>query len=116
MFALLALCCLVPEFFVGFALGFNPGWANGWPGGLSIHQVWSSVITEVVVVIQMTIEFGLGALISLLLCWFPTGRRYAGFVFCAWLAICIALTPLSYLWVYREIYKSTLEMWPNGYP
>jgi hypothetical protein len=116
MVALGALYALGVECCVGFSLGFAPGWANGWPGGLSIYRVWSGVMTGIVVAIELTVGFGLGALTSFLLCRFPPGRRYAGFVFGVWLVACTGLTVLACSWMYRGIYASTLEMWPDGYP
>jgi hypothetical protein len=111
-----ALAALGAELYVGFALGFAPGWANGWPGGLSIYRVWSAGMTAILLMMQMTIGLCIGALIGLLLCRSPAGRRFAGLVFGIWLLTCTALTMLTCSWVYREIYASTLEMWPNGYP
>jgi hypothetical protein len=115
MAALGALVMLGAELQVGVQLWFAPGWANGWPGGLSIHRVWSTGMTVIFFVIQMTIGIGLGALIGLFLCRSSPGRRFAGWVFGVWLFTCIALTVLTCAWAYREIYASTLAMWPNGY-
>jgi hypothetical protein len=113
--AIVALAALVAEFCVGFALGFSPGRANGWPGGLSIYRVWSAGTTAILFAIEMTAGTGLGAMIGLLLCRFPKGRRQAWLFFAAWLMGCTALATLNCSWLYREIYSSTLEMWPNGY-
>jgi hypothetical protein len=115
MLALGALAALGAEFYVGFALGFAPGWANGWPGGLSIYRVWSAGITAVLFAIMVTGGLGLGALICLLLCRFPKGRRHTWLVFTIWLMACTALAMLNCSWCYREVYASALEMWPNGY-
>ncbi len=115
MIALGALVALGPEFYIGFALGFAPGWANGWPGGLSIYRVWSAGMTFVLFVIEVTVGLGLGALISLLLCRYLKGCRYAWLIFGIWLWVCTALAMLNCMHFYRMTYASTLKMWPNGY-
>jgi hypothetical protein len=115
---LLAIACLVlvAEAVCSFPFFFAPGWANGWPGGLSIYKVWSTWLTITLLAMALTIGLGVGALASLSAWVFPTMRRHAGNVLVAWLvvwtAICVATCP----WVFKEIYASTLEMWPNGYP
>jgi hypothetical protein len=116
MVAFMALAARGAELCVGFALGFAPGWANGWPAGLSIHRVWSTGMTALFFVIQMTMGVGLGALIGLLLCRSAAGRRSVGWVLGVWLLTCTALTVLTCSWAYRELYASTLAAWPNGYP
>jgi len=73
-------------------------------------------MTVIFFMIQMTIGVGLGALSGLLLCRSSAGRRFVGWVFGVWLLTCTALTVLTCSWAYREIYASTLAMWPNGYP
>lgn len=115
MLAFGALAALGVECYIGLALGFAPGWANGWSGGLSIHRVWSAGMTVILFAIEVTVGLGLGALISLLLCRFPTGRRYVWLMFGIWLWASTALAMLICLQFYRVTYASTLKMWPNGY-
>src|SRR4051812_46991768 len=113
MLAIGALAALGAELYVGFALGFAPGWANGWPGGLSIYRGWSAGMTAVLLAIELTAGLGLGALMSLVLCRFPMGHRHVWLCFVVWLIACTALAVLNCSWLYRDIYASTLEMWPN---
>jgi hypothetical protein len=115
MLAVVALAALGAEFYIGFALGFAPGWANGWPGGLSIYRVWSAGMTAILFVIEVTVGVGLGALIGLLMCQFPAGRRHAWLIFGVWLVACTAVAVLNCSRFYRDVYASTLQMWPNGY-
>jgi hypothetical protein len=55
-------------------------------------------------------------LISFLACIFPGGRLDAGKVLAILIAIWAILSVTTCSWVFSEIYASTLEMWPNGYP
>jgi hypothetical protein len=112
----LACLALVVEAVGSFPLYFAPGWANGWPGGLTIYHVWSTWLTITFFIMLMTIGCGAGSLISLLSCAFPGGRRYAGYTLAGWLFFWTGLSLATCSWAFREIYASTLEMWPNGYP
>ena len=112
---LLAVAAFGGEVFFGFGLFFAPGWANGWPGGLTIHRVWSAFMTTYLFVLMMTVGIGAGGLIGLLLR-LVLGNRRTTLVFYFWLLICSVFTVLTCINVYPEIYASTLEMWPNGYP
>jgi hypothetical protein len=104
------------EVVVSFPFFFAPGWANGWPGGLSIYRVWSTWFTVTLFVMLMTCGIGAGSLISLLLCGFPSGRRSAATALATWIAFWAVLSLLACLRAFPEIYASTLEMWPHGYP
>jgi hypothetical protein len=110
--ALLAFCsevvCSVP-------LLFAPGWANGWPGGLTIHQVFSTGMTLVMFVMLMTIGIGAGCGVGFEVCCFRRGRRYAGRVVAVWVVVWAVLTVAACAWGYRQIYASAVEMWPRGY-
>ena len=99
-----------------FGFFFAPGWANGWPGGLTIYQVWSTWLTITLFVMSMTIGVGVGCLVSLLACIFPVTRRCAGYVFGTWMVLWAIPSAATGFWAYSQIYASTLEMWPNGYP
>jgi hypothetical protein len=111
-----ALRLLAALVIVSFGFFFAPGWANGWPGGLTIYQVWSTWLTVTFFVMLMTCGICLGSLVSLLFCLFPRGQRHTGNVFGAWMVIWTILSAVSCASAFREIYGSTLEMWPNGYP
>jgi hypothetical protein len=112
----LASLALGAELVGSFGFFFAPGWANGWPGGLTIYQVWSTWLTLTVFMFLMTLGVGVGALVGLLCCIVPRGRRHAGTVFRAWIVIWAILSVVTCMWASRGIYASTLEMWPNGYP
>jgi len=111
-----ALGALVLEVVGSFPFYFAPGWANGWPGGLTIYKVWSTWLTLTLFVMLMTFGVAVGSLVSLLCCLFPRGERYAGNLLGAWMVIWAVLSALTCAWAFRDIYASTLEMWPNGYP
>jgi hypothetical protein len=96
-------------------LSFAPGWANGWPG-LTIYQVWSTWLAVTLFVMLVTVGVGVGSVVSLILCIFPRARRHTGNVLVIWTVIWAILSALTGAWTFREIYASTLEMWPNGYP
>jgi len=113
--ALVAFAALACELFFGFPFFFAPGWANGWPGGLTIHRVWSFAMTTYLFVVMMTIGIGVGGFVGVLLGLFLGGRR-TELIFFAWLLLWTVLTTLTCIFSYRQIYDSTLEMWPNGYP
>lgn len=53
---------------------------------------------------------------SLLACIFAFGRRHTGAMLGIWLVVWTVLCLAACGWAFREIYTSTLEMWPNGYP
>ena len=112
---LLACLALAAETVVGFPLFFAPGWANGWPGGLSIYRVWSTWLSITIFVMLMTIGLGAGSVIGLLAWLFPPVRRQTGKVLAAWMVIWAVLCVATCLSAYKEIYASTLDMWPNGY-
>jgi hypothetical protein len=99
-----------------FPFFFAPGWANGWPCGLTIYRVWSTWLSITLFVMLMTAGVGVASLISFLACIFPGGRRHAGKVLAILIAIWAILSVTTCSWVFSEIYASTLEMWPNGYP
>jgi hypothetical protein len=101
---------------MSFPFFFAPGWANGWPGGLTIYRVWSTWLTITLFVMLMTVGIGAGSLISLLACISPRGRPHAGKVLSTWMVIWAMLCVAFCAWAFSEIYASTLEMWPNGYP
>jgi hypothetical protein len=107
---------LILEIAASFPFFFAPGWANGWPGGLTIYQVWSTWLTITFFVMLMTVGLGSGALLSLLVSIFPRTRRHNGFMLIGWMVVWAVLCFAFCLWAFREIYASTLEMWPNGYP
>jgi len=111
-----AFAALVLEVIGSFPFYFAPGWANGWPDGLTIYKVWSTWLTLTLFVMLMTFGVAMGSLVSLLCCLFPRGERYAGSLLRAWMVISSVLSALTCAWAFREIYASTLEMWPNGYP
>jgi hypothetical protein len=112
----LALLALGAEILISFPFYFAPGWANGWPGGLTIYQVWSTWLTLTLYIILMTCGIGVGSLISLFLSAFPSGRRHAGIALVAWIDLWVLLSVVTCLWAFPEVYASTLEMWPQGYP
>jgi hypothetical protein len=114
--ALAAFCALGAELILEFPFWFSPGWANGWPGGFTIHRVWSAGMTADLCIMMMTAGIGIGASIVRLLCLVPPARRWVGSIFFVWLVLWTVLTALIDTVAYREIYASTLEMWPNGYP
>ena len=114
--AFMALGALAVELIFGFQFYFAPGWANGWPGGLSIYRVWSAGMTAYLFIMMMTVGIGVGATAIFLLCRFPAVRRRSAAVFWTWLVILTGLTAVVCTLAYCEIYASTLEMWPNGYP
>src|SRR5689334_5089804 len=113
---LLACLALVTEAVLSFPFSFAPGWANGWPAGLTMYRVWSTWLTVTLFVMLMTIGIGVGSLISLLACTLPKGRRHSGNVLGTWMVIWTVLAAATCLWAYGDIYASTLEMWPKGYP
>jgi hypothetical protein len=112
----LALILLPTELAASFPFYFAPGWANGWPGGLSIHRVWTAGATTVLFVMLMTAGMGAGSAVCGILALFAWARRSTNRVFAIWTAVCVALSAIVCVWGYREIYVSTLEMWPQGYP
>jgi hypothetical protein len=67
-------------------------------------------------VMLMTLGVGVGSLIIFLLCIIGGGQLPVRHLFWIWVAIWFVLSALICLWAYREIYASTLEMWPKGYP
>jgi hypothetical protein len=111
-----ACAALTFEVAASFPLFFAPGWANGWPGGPTIYQVWSTWLTFTVFVLLVTIGLCAGALLSLLVSIFPRTRRYNGNMLIGWMVVWTVLCAAFCLRAFREIYASTLEMWPNGYP
>jgi hypothetical protein len=116
MVALAASGAFGAELVFGFQFWFAPGWANGWPGGFTIYRVWSAGMTAYLFIALMTAGIGSGALIALLLSHFSPVRRRAALAFCAWLVLWTGLTAFTCAIAYCEIYASTLQMWPNGYP
>jgi hypothetical protein len=112
----LALIAPFGELVLSFPFFFAPGWANGWPGGLTIYRVWSTWLTITLFVILMTIGIGVGSLISLLACNFRRGLRNSGNVLATWMAVWTVLAVAACWRAFSEIYASTLEMWPAGYP
>jgi len=115
---LFAIACLilVAEAVVSFPFFFAPGWANGWPGGLTIHRVWSTWLTITIFVMLVSAGLGLGSLISLVAGAFPLGRRNAREILGTWMVVWTVLCAGTCAWAFMQIYASTLEMWPNGYP
>jgi hypothetical protein len=115
---LLTLACvmLAAEAVVSFPLWFAPGWANGWPGGLTIHQVWSTCFTIMLFIMLITVGVGLGSAISLVVCIFTRGRGQAGSVFGVWIVIWTIISAAVCFLAFKWMYASTLEMWPGGYP
>jgi len=107
---------LAGELFVGCGFAFNPGWANGWPFGLTIHSVWSAGMSFLLFLILMTAAAGIGAIVGATYSCFGVGFRHGRAVYVGWLVCCCVLALAASLWAFREIYASTLEMWPNGYP
>jgi hypothetical protein len=101
---------------LGFSLFFAPGWANGWPGGLSIHTVWSSVMTAFLLLFLMTLAVGVGAAVGSLCAWRGVGTRYGPWLYAAWLVASAAAALTLSCRIYKDIYASTLDMWPGGYP
>ena len=116
--SLLAVSCLalLGEAVVSFPFFFAPGWANGWPGGLTIYQVWSTWLIVVLFLMLMTVGVGVGSFVSLLANVFPAVRRHSGSVFGILMAVWSILSVATCSFAFMEIYASTLEMWPNGYP
>ena len=94
----------------------SPGWANGWPGGLTIYAVWSTWLTVTLFLMLMTVGVGVGSLVSLLANVFPGVRRHTGTVFGILMVVWSIISVGTCSFAFREIYASTLEMWPNGYP
>jgi hypothetical protein len=111
----LACLALGSEAVLSFPLFFSPGWANGWPGGLTIYRVWSTWLTITLFVMLMTIGLGAGALVSLLAWLFPSIRSHTGNVLGTWMVFWTVLCVATCCLAFKEIYASTLEMWPNGY-
>ena len=85
-----------------FPFFFAPGWANGWPGGLTIYRVWSTWLTVTLFVMLMMCGIGVGSLISLLLCGFPSGRRSAGTALATWIAFWAVLSLVACLRAFPE--------------
>ena len=104
--------------FFGFGLAFNPGWANGWPFGMTIHAVWSTGMTFLFFVLVMSFGAGIGAIACAGSAHFDLGLRSktTAYAYAIWLLFCGVAALCACIWVYREIYASTLVMWPNGYP
>ena len=100
---------------MSFPFFFAPGWANGWPG-LTIYQIWSSWLSVTLFLMLMTVGVGVGSLVSLLANAFPGVRRHTGSVFGVLMVMWSILSVAICSFAFREIYASTLEMWPNGYP
>jgi hypothetical protein len=100
---------------MAFPFFFAPGWANGWPGGFTIYVVWPAFMTAVFAVMGMTVGIGIGAFVGLLL-GAALGEPRTQRLFLIWVVTWALLVAIGSPWVYREIYGSTLEMWPNGYP
>jgi hypothetical protein len=110
-----SLLALAGELFFGFGLAFNPGWANGWPFGLTIHSVFSAGMSLLLFLILVTAAALIGAIVGAACSYFGAGLRRGRAVYAGWLVCCCVLALVASLWAFREIYASTLEMWPNGY-
>ncbi len=110
-----SLCALACEVGFGFSLGFNPGWANGWPLGLTINSIWSVSMSVLFFLLLMTAAVGLGAIIGAACSHYSVGLRHGGAVYTTWLVCACFLALLASHLAFREVYASTLEMWPNGY-
>jgi hypothetical protein len=108
-----SLLALAGEVCAGFGLGFNPGWANGWPFGLTIYSVWSTAMSVLFSLLVITVAAGAvaGAVCSS----FDVGQHRGRAVYAGWLACSGALGLVAGRWAFRQVYVSTLEMWPNGY-
>jgi len=111
-----SLAAFALEMMVGFHLSFAPGWANGWPGGLTMHRVWAAGITILLFAMSMTAGLSVMSIISRLLRTFSSDCRRAEIVLRTWLVLWATVTALVCVFAYREIYASTLGMWPAGYP
>jgi hypothetical protein len=116
MFFIFSCSALAGEAVMSFPFLFAPGWANGWPGGLTIYQVWSTWLSLTLFVMMMTVGVGVGSLVSLFASIFPGARRHTGNVLGIFVVIWSMLSLAICSFAFREIYASTLEMWPNGYP
>jgi hypothetical protein len=111
-----ALLALGIEIVSSFPLYFAPGWANGWPGGFTIYQVWSTWLTATLFIMLMTSGIAIGSLICLLISVLSGGRRYARVTLVIWIGLWVFLSAVACLRIFPEVYASTREMWPNGYP
>jgi hypothetical protein len=111
-----ALLALGAEILSGFPFFFAPGWANDWPGGLTIYRVWSTWLTATLFIMLMTSGIAIGSVICLPISALPGGRRYAGITLVVWIGLWSLLSVVVCLKAFPEVYASTLEMWPNGYP
>ena len=103
-----AMCC-------GCPFWFSPGWANGWPFGLTIYFVWSAGMSFIVFILLMTAAAGIGAIAVATYADFGGGARPGRAFYTGFLACCCVLALAASRWAFREIYASTLKMWPNGY-
>ena len=111
-----ALLALGTEVAFSFPLFFAPGWANGWPGGLTIHQVWSTWLTATLLVMLMTSGIAIGSLICLLFSGLSGRQRYARVTLVVWIGLWVVLSAVACLRIFPEVYASARQMWPNGYP
>ncbi len=110
-----SLLALASEVFVSFGFAFNPGWANAWPFGFTIYNVWSTGMSIVFFLLLVTAAVGTGAVTGAVCSHFGVGLRHGRAVFAGWLVCSCVLALMASIWAFREIYASTLEMWPNGY-
>ena len=115
MIAGCSLMALGVEAFVGFGFAFNPGWANGWPLGFTIYSVWSAGMSFLFFLLLSTTAVGMGAATMAACSYFGIGHRHGRAAYAVWLACSFVLALVASLWVFSEIYATTLEMWPNGY-
>ena len=112
-----AVAALILEALASFPFYFSPGWRNfSWPAGLTIYRVWLMWLTLTLFVMIMTFGVAAGSLVSLLCCVVPIGRRHAGILLGTWMIVWAIFSAVTCVRLFQEIYASTLEMWPNGYP
>ncbi len=110
-----SLLALGAEIFFGFGFAFSPGWAEGWPFGLSIYSVWSAGMSFVFFLVLMTASVGIGAMTGAACSNYGVGLRCGRVVYAGWLMYSCFMALWVALWAFREIFASSLLMWPTGY-
>ncbi|MDB5342428.1 MAG: hypothetical protein JWP89_805 [Schlesneria sp.] len=115
-FALLSFAVLACEVYTGFGISFNPGWANGWPFGITIHVVFSTVMSVLSFLILMTASSFVGSLIASCFAAIGVGDRHLRPAFILLIICCTAPAAILAQMCFMEIYASTFKMWPDGYP
>jgi len=112
----IALLYLFIEFSLGGTAIFSPGWANGWPSCVRFQTVLSAVITAWLSLVLMTTAAGAGAIVGFICALMRVGEKHLKRAYRCWLWIAaVGILSLSAL-IFRTVYSSVWNDFPNGYP